>query len=97
MVQTICRWGILGTADIARKNWLAIRNAENCTLNMEDRRRHVAVREYSNSAPSSQEANMFRTFAASALSGKPDESWGVMALKTQQVLDDCLHSARADG
>ncbi len=32
MVQTICRWGILGTAQIARKNWLAIRNAENCTL-----------------------------------------------------------------
>ena len=32
MSQTICRWGILGTADIARKNWLAIRNAENCTL-----------------------------------------------------------------
>ena len=32
MSKTICRWGILGTADIARKNWLAIRNAENCTL-----------------------------------------------------------------
>ena len=32
MSQTICRWGILGTADIARKKWLAIRNAENCTL-----------------------------------------------------------------
>lgn len=32
MTQTICRWGILGTAEIARKNWLAIRNAENCAL-----------------------------------------------------------------
>ena len=32
MSQKICRWGILGAADIARKNWLAIRNAENCTL-----------------------------------------------------------------
>src|SRR5580692_11082825 len=32
MSQTICRWGILGTAEIARKNWLAIRNAENCSL-----------------------------------------------------------------
>lgn len=30
MSQTICR--CLGTAAIARKNWLAIRNAENCTL-----------------------------------------------------------------
>ena len=32
MTQAICRWGILGTAEIARKNWLAIRNSENCTL-----------------------------------------------------------------
>jgi predicted dehydrogenase len=28
----ICRWGILGTANIARKNWRAIRNAGNSTL-----------------------------------------------------------------
>lgn len=27
-----CRWGILGTANIARKNWKAIRNAGNATL-----------------------------------------------------------------
>ncbi len=27
-----CRWGILGTANIARKNWKAIRNAGNSTL-----------------------------------------------------------------
>src|ERR1700679_3186933 len=27
-----CRWGILGTANIARKNWHAIRNAGNATL-----------------------------------------------------------------
>ncbi len=32
MSQAICRWGILGAADIARKNWLAIRNAENGAL-----------------------------------------------------------------
>ena len=31
MSKEICRWGILGAADIA-KNWLAICNAENCTL-----------------------------------------------------------------
>ncbi len=29
MSQSICRWGILSTADIARKNWLAIRNSGN--------------------------------------------------------------------
>ena len=27
-----CRWGILGTANIARKNWRAIRLAENAVL-----------------------------------------------------------------
>ena len=32
MLQPICRWGILGAATIARKNWKAIRNAENSTL-----------------------------------------------------------------
>lgn len=32
MDRPICRWGILGAADIARKNWQAIRSAPNCTL-----------------------------------------------------------------
>ena len=32
MSNAPCRWGILGTATIARKNWQAIRLAENCTL-----------------------------------------------------------------
>src|SRR5438445_11174248 len=32
MSQTLCRWGILGTANIARKNWQAIHNAGNSTL-----------------------------------------------------------------
>ena len=32
MNATVCRWGILGTASIARKNWQAIRNASNCVL-----------------------------------------------------------------
>jgi predicted dehydrogenase len=31
-MPSICRWGILGTANIARKNWRAIRNAGNSTL-----------------------------------------------------------------
>jgi len=30
--QKECRWGILGTANIARKNWQGIRNAPNATL-----------------------------------------------------------------
>src|SRR5262245_46228528 len=32
MPEPLCRWGILGTAHIARKNWRAIRNAGNSTL-----------------------------------------------------------------
>ena len=32
MKQPLCRWGILGTANIARKNWKAIRNAGNSAL-----------------------------------------------------------------
>ena len=28
----VCRWGILSTANIARKNWLAIKNAENAVV-----------------------------------------------------------------
>ena len=31
MQKTTCRWGILGAAEIARKNWQAIRNAPNCS------------------------------------------------------------------
>ena len=32
MNQTICRWGILGAAFIARKNWQSIRDAEHASL-----------------------------------------------------------------
>ena len=32
MTDHLCRWGIMGSARIARKNWLAIRNATNGTL-----------------------------------------------------------------
>src|SRR5262245_10334350 len=30
--EKLCRWGILGAANIAKKNWDSIRNAENATL-----------------------------------------------------------------
>lgn len=32
MTDKLCRWGILGTAGIARKNWESIRNSSNATL-----------------------------------------------------------------
>ena len=31
-MSKLCRWGILGTANIARKNWKALRLAGNSTL-----------------------------------------------------------------
>ena len=64
-----------------------------CDFNMQSRARHVAVPEYSNSFAPSQEANMFGNFADLVVSGRIDESWGEIALKTQQVPEACMASA----
>ena len=40
---------------------------------------------------------MVRNFADQVLSGKPDESWGEMTLKNQQIVDASLASARKNG
>ena len=37
------------------------------------------------------------TFSHIATSGKLEPHWGEMALKTQQVVDACLQSARENG
>jgi predicted dehydrogenase len=68
-----------------------------CQFNMEEHCRRVAVREYSNNAPTAQESNLFRHFGQIVLTGKLDPSWGENVLRTQQVLDACLASARGDG
>jgi predicted dehydrogenase len=75
----------------------AVFRVTGCDFNMEDHTRRFAVPEYSNSAENAQEAMMFRRFSELALSGSPDPYWGEIALKTQQVLDACLESARSDG
>jgi predicted dehydrogenase len=75
----------------------AVYSIHGCDFNMEDHTRRHAVPEYSNSFASSQEAQMIRRFAELALSGRPDQAWGDTALKTQQILDACLASARDDG
>jgi len=84
-------------AEVAFKVSSPIYNVTGCDFNMEEHTRRFAVREYANSAENSQETNMFRRFAELALSGQPDHCWGEMALKTQQVLDACLQSARSGG
>ena len=68
-------------------------NIDGCLFNMEQHTRRVAVREYANNQPTSQETNLFRNFAALVLSGTVDPSWSEIALKTQKVLDACLASA----
>jgi predicted dehydrogenase len=70
---------------------------QGCDFNMENHARRLAAHEYSNSNANSQEANMIRAFSRIVTSGQLEPKWGEMALKTQQVLDACLASARADG
>ena len=69
-------------------------HVQGCTFNMEAHPRRFAVAEYSNNMPNSQETNMVRTFANAVVSGKLEPIWGETALKTQQILDACLQSAR---
>ena len=84
-------------AEVAFEVSNPVYNVTGCDFNMEEHTRRFAVREYSNSAENAQETNMFRRFAELALSGRPDHCWGEMTLKTQQVLDACLQSARSGG
>jgi predicted dehydrogenase len=75
----------------------AIFQVQGCNFNMANHARRFAVHEYSNSTPDAQETNMIRHFAGIVASGQLEPSWGDIALKTQQVLDACWQSARADG
>ena len=71
--------------------------ATDCDFTMAENRTEVVVEESGNSAPNSQETNLFRNFASLALSGKADEHWGEVALMTQRVMDACKASAENDG
>jgi predicted dehydrogenase len=72
-------------------------NVRGTSYHWESHPRRFAVTEYSDGTPDAQETNMIRTFSGLVLSGKPDMTWGEIALKTQLVLDACLRSARAGG
>ena len=72
-------------------------NKKVCDFNLEDHSRRVAVSEYSSGWGNAQETNLFRNFSQLVLSGKPDYMWADIALKTQQVSDACLASARENG
>jgi predicted dehydrogenase len=68
-----------------------------CQFHMERHVRRVAVNEYSDSHATAQETQLFRKFSSLVLEGNPDSHWPEIALKTQQVLDACLKSARSGG
>lgn len=68
-----------------------------CDFNMENHTRQYRLPEYSNSHATAQETRLFRRFSELALSGRPDPFWPEITLKTQQVMDACLASAREDG
>ena len=67
---------------------------EGCDFHMEDHRRSVRIAESGNSAPNSEETNLFRTFSDLAMSGNPDPQWMEISVKTQRVLDACFDVAR---
>jgi predicted dehydrogenase len=64
-----------------------------CDFKMESRAQRIALAEHSNSHPTSQESNMFRAFAEQIRSGRLNEQWPEMALKTQEVMHACLVAA----
>ena len=72
-------------------------NVKGTRYHWESHPKRFAVTEYSDGTPDAQETNMIRTFSGLVLSGKPDPTWGDIALKTQVVLDASLASARKGG
>jgi predicted dehydrogenase len=70
---------------------------EGCDFNMETHGRRFAVPEYSNSHPTAQETNLFRNFAEQVRSGRLNDAWPDLALKTQQVMNACRESAGNEG
>jgi len=55
------------------------------------------TREPSHGVAGAQEVNMVRNFARCVQAGRPDPFWPEVSLKTQQVMDACLQSARDGG
>jgi predicted dehydrogenase len=74
----------------------AVFNVNGCDFEMEPRRTRILVAEHSNSHPTAQETNMFRSYSERiSMGAKEDGLWPEISMKTQQVLDACRDSARA--
>ena len=68
-----------------------------CDFAMAENREDFTIEESGNSAVNSQETNLFRNFAAIALSGEAEAHWADVALMTQRVMDACKESAENGG
>ena len=68
-----------------------------CDFDMKPETRRGAMTEPSHGRPGAQEVNLFRNFAAAVRSGRRNELWPEIALKTQQLVNACLESANAEG
>jgi|SRR6516164_6004985 len=65
-----------------------------CKFKMEPQIRRVSVGEHSHGHPSAQESYLFKEFTNVVRSGRLNDDWPQYSLKTQAVLEACLHSAR---
>ena len=82
-------------SELAFESRTPVSRNQGCEVIFEPNTRHWAVDEYSHGHPNAQETNLFRHFAAQVRSGSLNPVWPEIALKTQQVLQACLDSARA--
>jgi len=67
-----------------------------CDFSIEPNTRNITVPEHSHGHPTAQETNLFRNFAKQVRSGRLNEAWPDIALKTQQVMEACLVSVRSE-
>ncbi len=68
-----------------------------CDFNMMKNNKSLSIAEHGNSAPDSQESNLYRNFSNQILSGSFNPLWPQTALATQQVSDACIQSASENG
>ena len=68
-----------------------------CDTIVEAKTKKWVIKEASHGQPNAQETKLFRDFAALVGTGKLSGFWPEVSLKTQQVMEACLRSARAGG
>jgi predicted dehydrogenase len=72
-------------------------SADGCYFTMEKHLKTQQVNEYSNNTKNAQETALFRNFSELVISGRRDNFWPEVALKTQRILDAALKSANSGG